>query len=70
MTKATRKKRSTMATSPLKPKNPMDALLEKFGEIIDEGAKTMDSKELRESEKKFVAAIDHAVAKKQRRETA
>jgi len=59
-----------MATSPLKQKNPMDALLEKFSEIIDEGAKAMDAEQLRESEKKFVAAIDRAVANKRRRETA
>ena len=48
----------------------MEALLEKFSEIIDEGAKTMDAEQLRESEKKFVAAIDRAVANKRRRGTA
>ncbi len=59
-----------MATSPLKQKNPMEALLERFGKIIDDGAKTMDAKQLRESEKKFNEVIDRAVAKKRRRETA
>jgi hypothetical protein len=70
MSKANRKKGSGMATSPLKRKNPMEALLERFGKIIDDGAKTMDAEQLRESEKKFNEAIDRAVANKQRRETA
>ncbi len=49
----------------------MDALLDKMAEIIDEGARGMTPKELEESEKKFNAALDRAVAaRKRRRETA
>jgi hypothetical protein len=69
MSIASHKKGSGMATSPLKQKNPMEALLERFGKIIDDGAKTMDAEQLRESEKKFNQAIDRAVANKQRRGT-
>jgi hypothetical protein len=70
MSIASHQKGSGMATSPLKQKNPMEALLERFGKIIDDGAKTMDAEQLRESEKKFNQAIDRAVANKQRRGTA
>jgi len=58
-----------MATSPLKEKNAMDSLLERFGEIIETGAKDMNAEQLRKSEKKFNDAIDGAVANKRRRET-
>ena len=70
MSIASHKKGSGMATSPLKQKNPMEALLERFGKIIDDGSKTMDAEQLRESEKKFNQAIDRDVANKQRRGTA
>lgn len=70
MTKTTHRKESYMATSPLKKKNPMDSLLDRFSEIIETGAEKMDTEQLRESEKKFDDAIDRAVANKQRRETA
>ena len=70
MSKANHSQGSGMATSPLKRKNPMDALLERFDKIIDDGATKMDAEQLRESEKKFNEAIDHAVANKRRRETA
>ena len=62
-----------MATSPLKKlrkKSATDALIGRFGEIIETGAQKMDAEQLRESEKKFNDAIDRAVAKKQRRGTA
>jgi len=58
-----------MATSPIKQKTAMDKLLESFGEIIETGAAKMNNKQLAASEKKFNAAIDRAVARKQRRET-
>jgi len=49
----------------------MDTLLDTMRNIIDEGARGMTPKELEESEKKFNAAIDRAVAaRKRRRETA
>jgi len=70
MSKASHKKGSGMATSPLKRKSAMDSLLERFGEVIETGAKNMDAEQLRESEKTFNDAIDRAVANKQRRETA
>jgi hypothetical protein len=48
----------------------MGSLLETFGEVIDAGAKDMNQAELRESEKKFNAAVDRAVAaRKPPRET-
>jgi len=62
-----------VATSPLKKlrkKSATDALIDRFGEIIETGAQKMDAEQLRESEKKFNDAIDRAVAKKQRRGTA
>jgi len=73
MPKTNRKKGCRVATSPLKKlrkKSAADALLDRFSGIIETGAQKMDAKQLRESEKKFNYAIDHAVAKKQRRETA
>ncbi len=53
-----------MAASALKKKNPMEALVERFGEIIDQGAKTMNAGQLRESENSFSEIIDRAVARK------
>ncbi len=60
-----------MASSTVKQKSAMDELLDSFGEVIDSGAKKMDSLELRESEKRFNEIADRAVAsRKRRRETA
>jgi len=59
-----------MATTPVKKKNAMDSLVERFGKVIDSGAEKMDREQLHKSEKKFNDAIDRAVANKQRRETA
>jgi hypothetical protein len=73
MPKTNRKKGGRVATSPLKKprkKSAADALLDRFSEIIEAGAKKMDAEQLRESEKKFNDAIDHAVANKRRCETA
>jgi hypothetical protein len=73
MPKTNRKEEGRVATTPLKKlkkKSAADALIDRFGEIIDSGARKMDAEQLRESEKKFNEAIDHAVANKQRRETA
>jgi hypothetical protein len=73
MPKTIRKKGCRVATSPLKKlrkKSAADALIDRFGEILETGAQKMDAEHLRESEKKFNDAIDRAVAKKRRRETA
>jgi hypothetical protein len=73
MAKRNRKEGGRVATTPLKKlkkKSAADALIDRFGEIIDSGARKMDAEQLRESEKKFNEAIDRAVANKQRRETA
>lgn len=49
----------------------MDKLLDTMRDVIDEGARGMTPQELKESEKKFNAALDRAVAsRKRRRETA
>ncbi len=49
----------------------MDTLLDTMKDVIDEGARGMTRKEREESEKKFNAALDRAVAaRKRRRETA
>lgn len=49
----------------------MDTLLDTMRDVIEEGARGMTPKELKESEKKFNAALDRAVAaRKRRRETA
>ena len=58
-----------MAISSFERRNPTEALIERFGEIIDEGARAMDAEQLGESETKFVDIIDRAVAKKRHRET-
>jgi len=73
MPKTNRKKGGRMATSPLKKprkKSAADEFIDRFSEIIETGARKMDTELLRESEKKFNDAIDRAVANKQRRETA
>ena len=60
-----------MATLPADDKSAMGSLLETFGEIIDSGSEKMNEAELQESEKKFNAAVDRAVAaRKPPRETA
>jgi hypothetical protein len=60
-----------MATSPVKHKSAVDALLDSVSEIIEDGAKGMNQKELCESEKKFNEALDRGVASRRRqRETA
>lgn len=59
-----------MATS-VKHKSAMDTLLDTMKDVIEDGARGMTPKELKESEKKFNAALDRAVAaRKRRRETA
>jgi hypothetical protein len=59
-----------MATLSTDDKSAMGSLLETFGEVIDSGSEKMSEAELRESEKKFNAAVDRAVAsRKQPRET-
>jgi hypothetical protein len=59
-----------MATSTNR-KSAMDTLLDTMKDIIEDGARGMTPKELKESEKKFNAALDRAVAaRKRRRETA
>jgi L-lactate utilization protein LutC len=73
MPKTNYKKGRRVATSPLrKPrkKNAVDALLDRFSEIIETGAQKMNAEQLQESERKFNDAIDRAVANKQRRGTA
>jgi hypothetical protein len=59
-----------MATLPTDDKSAMGSLLETLGEVIDSGSEKMSEAELRESEKKFNAAVDRAVAsRKQPSET-
>ena len=48
----------------------MDALLDRFADIIDSGAEKMSPSELRESEKRFNEIADRVAARKRRRETA
>ena len=49
----------------------MDKLLDTMRGVIEEGARGMSPTELEESERKFNAALDRAVAsRKRRRETA
>jgi len=59
-----------MATS-AKRKPAVDTLLDTMKGIVEDGARGMTPKERKESEKKFNAALDRAVAaRKRRRETA
>ena len=65
-----RKKGPAMATS-VKRKSAMDTLIDTMRDVIEDGARGMTPKERKESEKKFNAALDRAVAaRKRRRETA
>ena len=50
-----------MAT-PIKRKSAMDTLLDTMRNVIEDGAREMTPKERQESEKKFNAALDRAVA--------
>lgn len=70
MPKANRNKEPGMTTSSVR-ESAMKKLLDGFAEIIDSGGEKMSPRELRESEKKFNAALDRAVAaRKRRRKTA
>jgi hypothetical protein len=54
-----------------KPKSTVDALLNTMRDAIEDGVRGMTPKERKQSEKKFNAALDRAVAAgKRRRETA
>ena len=64
------KKEPGMATS-VKHKTALDTLLNTMRDVIEDGARGMTPKQRKESEKKFNAALDRAVAaRKRRRETA
>ena len=70
MPNTNRKKGPGVATS-AKRKSATDTLVDTMRSIIEDGARGMTSKERKESEKKFNAALDRAVAaRKRRRETA
>jgi hypothetical protein len=70
MPNTNRKKGPGMATS-TKRKSAMDTLLDTMRDVIEDGARGMTPKGRKESEKKFNAALDRAVAaRKRRRETA
>lgn len=66
MPNANGRKGPGMATSSAKQKSAMNRLLDSFARVIDSGAQKMSPRELRESEKKFNAALDRAVASRQR----
>ena len=71
MPKTAQHKPRAASPSAVKQKSAMDTLLDTMRNIIDEGARGMTPQELKESEEKFNAAIDRAVAaRKRRRETA
>lgn len=70
MATANRKKALAAPTS-IKRRSATDTLLDTMRDIIEDGARGMTPKERLESEKKFNAALDRAVAsRKRRRETA
>jgi hypothetical protein len=70
MATAKRKKVSAPPTS-IRGKSATNRLLDTMRGVIDEGARGMTPKDLEESERKFNAALDRAVAsRKRRRETA
>lgn len=70
MPNTNRKKGFGMATS-VKQKSALDTLLNTMRDVIEDGARGMTPKERKDSEKKFSAALDRAVAaRKRRRETA
>ncbi len=62
---------ATTLKKTIKKKSPLDKLLANFSAQLEEASKGMTLRELRESEKKFNATLDRAVAaRKSRRETA
>jgi hypothetical protein len=70
MATAKRKKESATPTS-IRGKSATDKLLDTMRDIVEDGAREMTPRELEESEKKFNAALDRAVAsRKRQRETA
>ena len=70
MATAKRKKEPALTTS-IAGESATNRLLDTMRDIIEEGARGMTPKELEESERKFNAALDRAVAsRKRRRETA
>jgi hypothetical protein len=65
------KKGRGVATSANWQNSALDKLLDTLEEVIEDGAKGMNPKERRDSEEKFNAALDRAVAARtRRRETA
>jgi hypothetical protein len=70
MATAKRKKERALPTS-IREKSATDTLLDTMRGIIEDGAREMTPKEMEESERKFNAVLDRAVAsRKRRRETA
>jgi hypothetical protein len=77
LTQPRRGRMAVMATAKLKQKSApptsirgesaMDKLLDTMRDVIEEGARGMTPKELDESERKFNAALDRAVASRERR---
>jgi RNA-splicing ligase RtcB len=64
------KKKSTMATAPLKRKTAMEKLLESMDELAVSAAKRMSTEEMRKVRKNINDVVDRAVDRKPRRETA
>jgi hypothetical protein len=70
MSNGYRKTVSKTATS-VKRKSGIDTLLDTMRDVIEDGGRGMTPKQCKESEKKFNAALDRAVAARKRgRETA
>jgi hypothetical protein len=70
MPKANHKKRSHMATSPLKQESAMDSLLKSMDELAVAASKRMTTNEVRKVRKQINNLVDRAVERKPRRETA
>ena len=64
------KRKSTMATAPLKRRTAMDKLLESMDELAISAAERMTTEEVREVRKNINDLVDRAVDRKPRRETA
>jgi hypothetical protein len=63
MTNGNYKRKSTMATAPLKPKGALDKLLESMDELAVSAAESMTTEEVRQVRKDINALVDRAVAR-------
>jgi hypothetical protein len=70
MPNTNRRRKSNMASAPLKRKSAIDTLLESIDELAVSAAKNKSTEEVREVRRSINDVVDRAVDRKPRRETA